>query len=99
MKINIEANDTSMKVAFEGRLDALTAPELQAELDKHPLSKMEEIVVDAEKMEYISSAGLRTLLHAYRGMKMGGVLRIINANDIAKEVFKVTGFESLFSIE
>lgn len=63
------------------------------------MAQLTEIIVDAEKLDYISSADLRVLLQAYKSIKMGGVLRVINANQITKEVFKVTGFESLFEIE
>ena len=99
MKISIEVKETRMTITLEGRLDTLTAPELEEELKKYSLLQIEEIVVDAEKLDYISSAGLRTLLQAYKGMKRGGVLRVINTNQITKEVFKVVGFDSLFSIE
>ena len=99
MKTNISVNETSMTVAIEGRLDTLTAPDLQAELAKYKLGELTEIVLDLGKTEYISSAGLRVLLQTYRSMKMGGVMRIINANEITRKVFEVTGFESLFNIE
>lgn len=99
MKVAIEIKETSMTLVPEDRLDTLTAPELREELNKYPLSQMTEIILDAEKLEFISSAGLRVLLHTYRNMKMGGVLRVINANHIIKEVFKVTGFDNMFIIE
>ena len=51
------------------------------------------------KLEYISSAGLRVLLQAFRSMKMGGVMRIINANEVTRKVFEVTGFDEYFTIE
>ena len=99
MKTNIQINETSMTIAIEGRLDSLTAPDLQAELEKYNLVELTEIVLDLEKLEYISSAGLRVLLQTFRSMKPGGVLRIINANEITRKVFEVTGFESFFKIE
>lgn len=99
MNINIEVKDTVMTIALEGRLDTLTVPELESELKAYSLSQLTEITVDAEKLDYISSAGLRVLLQAYKSMKMGGVLRVINANQITREVFRVTGFEELFTIE
>ena len=55
--------------------------------------------MDLSKLEYISSAGLRVLLQTFRSMKMGGVMRIINANPITKKVFDVTGFGSIFTFE
>ena len=99
MKTNINVNGTSMTIAIEGRLDTLTAPDLQEELKKYKLGELTEIVLDLGKTEYISSAGLRVLLQAYRSMKMGGVMRVINANEITRKVFEVTGFDSVFNIE
>lgn len=99
MKTNISVNGTSMTIAIEGRLDTLTAPDLQAELEGYKLGEITEIVLDLGQTEYISSAGLRVLLQTYRSMKMGGVMRVINANEITRKVFEVTGFESLFNIE
>ena len=99
MKTDIQVNGTSMRIAIEGRLDTLTAPELQAELANYKLGDLTEIVLDLSKLEYISSAGLRVLLKAFRSMKMGGVMRIVNANEITRKVFEVTGFDSTFNIE
>ena len=99
MKTDIQVNGTSMKIAIEGRLDTLTAPELQAELANYKLGDLTEIVLDLSKLEYISSAGLRVLLQAFRSMKMGGVMRIVNANEITRKVFEVTGFDEYFNIE
>ena len=99
MNTDIQINGTSMRIGIEGRLDTLTAPELQAELDTYKLIEITEIVVDCGKLEYISSAGLRVLLQAYRSMKMGGVMRVVNANDITRKVFSVTGFDSIFEIK
>ena len=99
MKSDIRVTGTTMTVALEGRLDTLTAPELQKAFDAYRLSEVSEIVLDLGKTEYISSAGLRVLLQAYKGMMRGGVLRVVNANEITRKVFEVTGFDSIFSIE
>lgn len=99
MKMNIEVKETSMAIAIEGRLDTLTAPDLEAKLKEYNMGELTEIVFDCSKLEYISSAGLRVLLEAHRSLKMGGVLRVINANDITRKVFEVTGFDTVFSIE
>ena len=99
MKTDIQVNGTNMTIAIEGRLDTLTAPELQAELANYKLGELTEIVLDMSKLEYISSAGLRVLLQAFRSMKMGGVMRIINANEVTRKVFEVTGFDEYFTIE
>ena len=99
MKTDIQVNGTNMTIAIEGRLDTLTAPELQAELANYKLGELTEIVLDMSKLEYISSAGLRVLLQAFRSMKTGGVMRIINANEVTRKVFEVTGFDEYFTIE
>ena len=99
MKADFQVNGEHMTIALEGRLDTLTAPELQKELDGYQLSEISEIVLDLSKLEYISSAGLRVLLQTFRSMKMGGVMRITNANAITKKVFDVTGFNSIFTFE
>jgi anti-sigma B factor antagonist len=99
MKADIQVNGERMTIALEGRLDTLTAPELQKDLGGYKLSELSEIVLDLSKLDYISSAGLRVLLQAFRSMKMGGVLRVTNANDITKKVFEVTGFDDIFTIE
>ena len=99
MTTNIEVNGASMTIAIEGRLDTLTAPDLQAALGAYKLGEISEIVLDLGKTEYISSAGLRALLQAYRSMKVGGVMRVVNANEITRKVFEVTGFTDIFNIE
>ena len=99
MKTDIQVNGTTMTIAIEGRLDTLTAPELQAELANYRLGELTEITMDLSQLEYISSAGLRVLLQAYRSMKMGGVMRIVNANEVTRKVFEVTGFDEYFTIE
>ena len=99
MKADFQVNGERMTIALEGRLDTLTAPELQKALEDYKLSELSEIVLDLSKLEYISSAGLRVLLQAFRSMKMGGVMRIINANEVTRKVFEVTGFDEYFTIE
>lgn len=99
MKTDIQINGASMTIALEGRLDTLTAPELQEELKDKPLAEISEITLELSKLDYISSAGLRVLLQAFRSMKPGGVLKVVNANPITKKVFEVTGFDNIFTIE
>ena len=98
--LNITKNldHKTLTVALEGRLDTTTAPQLEAEL-KSDIADVTLLIMDFEKLDYISSAGLRVLLQAFRSMKMGGVMRITNANPITKKVFDVTGFSSIFTFE
>ena len=88
----------SLTVALEGRLDSTSAPELEAALQK-VLPGIEELFFDCEKLDYISSAGLRVLLSAHKALinKKGLVIR--NANELILEVFDVTGFSDILTIE
>lgn len=98
MKITKNLNGTALSIALEGRLDTITAPELEKEI-KDGLGEITEITFDFAKLEYISSAGLRVLLAAQRGMKFGGTMKIVNANEVVREVFDVTGFSEIMTIE
>ena len=98
MKITKNLNGTELTVALEGELDTLTAPELENAL-KEGLSDLTAITFDFTGLDYISSAGLRVLLMTYRGMHYGGTVKVINANEIVREVFEVTGFTDIIPVE
>ena len=98
MKIEKNQNEKNLVVALEGRLDTTTAPQLEEEL-KTALNDVTELVFDFSKLEYISSAGLRVLLSAYRAIRGKGKMKITNANELVKEVFEVTGFSDFLPIE
>ena len=98
MTINKTMNGTELVIALEGRLDTMTAPELEAELGKS-LDGAESLVLDFSKLEYISSAGLRVLLSAHKTMSARGGMKITNVNEIVQEVFEVTGFSDILTIE
>ena len=85
-------------LALEGRLDTVTAPELEAAL-KDALEGVETLILDFEKLDYISSAGLRVLLVAQKTMSQQGSMKIRNVNEIIREVFDVTGFSDFLTIE
>ena len=97
MTINKTMNGTELVIALEGRLDTMTAPELEAELGKS-LDGAESLVLDFSKLEYISSAGLRVLLSAHKAMSAKGGMKITNVNEIVQEVFEVTGFADILTI-
>lgn len=97
MTIEKKANGTALEIALEGRLDTMTAPELEAELNQS-LGSAESLTLDFSKLEYISSAGLRVLLSAHKAMSAKGGMKITNANEIVQEVFEVTGFADILSI-
>ncbi|MBR3333692.1 MAG: STAS domain-containing protein [Clostridia bacterium] len=98
MTISKNQNGTVLEIALEGRLDTMTAPELEAELN-NTLQNADSLVLDFSKLEYISSAGLRVLLSAHKAMSNKGGMKIMNVNEIVREVFEVTGFADILTIE
>ncbi len=98
MTINKKQNGNDLEIALEGRLDTMTAPELEAEL-KGSLNNAETLTLNFEKLDYISSAGLRVLLSAHKAMAAKGGMKVTNVNEIVREVFDVTGFADILTIE
>ena len=98
MKISKTQNGTELAVALEGRLDTVTAPELEKEL-KGSLDGVSELTLDFAGLEYISSAGLRVLLSAQKIMSCKGGMKIKNVNETIMEIFEVTGFSDILTIE
>jgi anti-sigma B factor antagonist len=98
--LNIEkkTEGTALQVTLTGRLDTTTAPQLESEL-KSSLDGVTSLVMDFEKLEYISSAGLRVLLSAHKSMAKKGGMKVVNVNDVVNEVFDVTGFADILNIE
>ena len=87
-----------MTLLLEGRLDTTTAPQLEADL-KTDLNGVEELLMDFEKLEYLSSAGLRVLLSAQKTMNKQGIMVICHVNETIRDVFEVTGFSEILTIE
>ena len=81
-----------------GRLDTTTAPQLETEL-KQNISGVEALILDFAGLEYLSSAGLRVLLSAQKVMNRQGSMTVKNVNEIIMEIFEVTGFVDLLTIE
>ena len=98
MTIEKTKNGTALTIKLTGRLDTITAPELEAEL-KTALEGITELVFDLSGLEYISSAGLRTLLQAQKTMTKQGSMKVINVGEIVGEVFEITGFADILTIE
>ena len=98
MKITKNQNGSALEIALEGRLDTMTAPELEKEL-KDSLDNVTALTLDFSKLDYISSAGLRVLLSAHKIMARQGGMKITNVNEIVREVFDVTGFADILTIE
>ena len=98
MLINKTQNGDSLTIALDGRLDTTTAPQLDAEVT-NGLAGVKNFVIDMEKLVYVSSAGLRVLLKAQKTMNKQGSMVIKNVSDEIKEIFEVTGFDELLTIE
>lgn len=98
MTIDKTQDGDQLTIALVGRLDTTTAPELEAEV-KGSLEGVSKLVFDFEKLEYISSAGLRVLLSAQKLMMKQGSMVIKNVNETINEIFDVTGFSDILTIE
>ena len=98
MTISKTQNGSSLTIALEGRLDTTTAPELEQAL-KESMDAAAALTLDFSKLDYISSAGLRELLSAHKAMAKKGGMKVINVNEIVREVFDVTGFGDILTIE
>ena len=98
MTIHKTQNGSNLEIALEGRLDTMTAPELEAELSGS-LKNADSLVLDFSKLNYISSAGLRVLLSAHKSLVNKGGMKVTNVNEIVQEVFDVTGFADILDIE
>lgn len=98
MTINKTLNETELTLDLSGRLDTTTAPQLETEL-KASLDNVGSLIMGFEGLEYISSAGLRVLLSAQKAMNKQGKMVIRNVNDTILEVFEVTGFTDILTIE
>ena len=98
--LNISKNveGSKISVALEGRLDTVTAPQLEEEL-KSSLEGKTDLIIDAAKLEYISSAGLRVLLSAQKTMSKQGSMVVKNVSEEVNEIFEVTGFSDILTIE
>ena len=98
MTIDVNKNGKTLLLAPEGRLDTTTAPELEAAL-KENLEGAEELIFNLEKLDYISSAGLRVLALAKRNMKNPGSMKVTGVNEVLMEIFEITGFTRLLGLE
>ena len=98
MTINQSKNGNILTIAPAGRLDTVTAPELEAAL-RSSLDGVSALVIDLADLEYISSAGLRVLLSAQKIMNAQGKMTVKNVNETIAEIFEVTGFSDILTIE
>ena len=98
MTITKTADGSKLTIALGGLLDTVTAPDLEREL-KASLDGVTELTFDFENLEYISSAGLRILLLAQKIMNQQGEMKIRKVREVIMEIFEVTGFTDILSIE
>ena len=99
MSLNIEKKfSDGNTIVLSGRLDTVTAPQLEAELEKI-LSDSDALVLDMANLEYISSAGLRVILKAQKTINTKGTMKLIHVGESIMEVFDITGFSDFLNIE
>jgi len=98
LNITKNTNASELTVSLTGRLDTTTAPELEKEL-KASLDGVTTLVIDMTALDYISSAGLRVLLSAQKTMNKQGEMKVVHVGDTIMEIFEVTGFSDILTIE
>ena len=99
MTIGINKEGEKLTVSPEGRIDAVTATEFSKSIDDN-IAGVKERVFDFAKLDYISSAGLRVLLTSQKNMsKSGGSMKLIHVADVIMDVFNITGFADILTIE
>ena len=98
LTINKTVENGKAILSPEGRLDTVTAPEMENAV-KEVLPGITELTLDFAKLEYISSAGLRVLLSAQKAMNPQGKMTVVNVNATIMEIFEITGFSDILTIE
>ena len=98
MTINKERNNETLTLAIEGRLDTVTAPELEKVVAEET-EGIKNLILDMNGLEYISSAGLRVLLAAQKKMNKQGSMTVVHVNETIMEIFEVTGFNDVLTIQ
>ena len=98
MTIEVNRNAEEVVIGVVGRLDTTTAPTLEKSINEEVLNA-QKLILDMEGLDYISSAGLRVLLSAQKKMQQIGSMKVINVCDQVMEVFEMTGFADILTIE
>ncbi len=98
MTVELIREDVKLTAAIEGSIDTVTAPKLEGDL-RGGLGDCKELVLDFAKVDYVSSAGLRVLITMEQAMEGRGSMVIRNANADVREVFEMTGFDELLTLE
>lgn len=100
MQIKSNVNNKTLMILLEGRLDTVTSPQLEEEINQYSFDEINNVLLDLKELEYISSAGLRVLLKLYKKMlAQGGEVRIINVNNVVMDIFDMTGMSNFLNIE
>ena len=98
MNIKKSQNGNELLVTVDGRIDTVTAPQFEQELMASPLDTLGRLTLDFQNLAYISSSGLRVLMQVLQTVPNSESISIIHANSLVKEIFGVTGLDSLFHI-
>ena len=98
MTIEIKKNEKEITIEIVGRLDTITAPVLEKTIGDN-IGGMQSLILDFKGLEYISSAGLRVVLSAQKKMQQVGSMKVINVCENVMEVFEITGFADILTIE
>ncbi|MDD6490450.1 MAG: STAS domain-containing protein [Clostridia bacterium] len=100
MEIKKALNNQNLIISIKGRLDTMTAPQLEEEIKGVSLDEIETVTLNMRELEYISSSGLRFILVIYKTMlKQGGHLKIVNVSDMIMELFTMTGMADYIDLE
>ena len=98
MTIEIRKNTKDITIGIAGRLDTTTSPDLNKTINED-VADTDNLVLDLKNLDYISSAGLRVLLSAQKKMQKEGTMKLINVCEEVMEVFEMTGFSDILTIE
>ncbi|MBQ7580995.1 MAG: STAS domain-containing protein [Clostridia bacterium] len=98
MQITKEKNGNALTISVSGRVDTVTAPELEKFINEN-IDGVTDLVLDLKEMNYTSSAGLRIILKTQKLMNKQGVMKIVNVQSDVMEVFEMTGFVDIMTIE
>lgn len=98
LNISRKKEEQALTVFLDGRLDTTTAPQLESAL-RDDLGGVTDLVLDLSKLEYISSAGLRVLLSTQKVMNRQGSMKLTGVNETVMEIFEITGFCDILTIE
>ncbi|MEE0941657.1 MULTISPECIES: STAS domain-containing protein [unclassified Methanobrevibacter] len=99
MEIEKKYNDKELTIEVGNRIDTVTAPDFENEI-MDEMGKFDSLILDLEKLEYISSAGLRVLVLVQKKLQPEGIpFVIINVNDTIKEIFSMSGFDKILTIK